>query len=61
MRNVFVTKTFPNHQTIATGLYSEFHGVVDSEFYEPERNRTVRYSEELYQYSNDTLPIWVCY
>lgn len=35
MRAVFPTKTFPNHYTIATGLYPESHGIIDNKFYDP--------------------------
>jgi predicted AlkP superfamily pyrophosphatase or phosphodiesterase len=58
----FPSKTFPNHYTIATGLYPEHHGLVNNSFYDPER-------EELYQIRNrDAVengdwyggkPIWV--
>ena len=34
----FPSKTFPNHYTIATGLYPEHHGIVDNSFYDPERD-----------------------
>jgi alkaline phosphatase D len=34
--------TFPNHYTIATGLYPEHHGLVANNFYDPARN--ARYS-----------------
>src|SRR5436190_21981965 len=30
----FPTKTFPNHYTIATGLYPEHHGIVDNNVYD---------------------------
>jgi alkaline phosphatase D len=33
----FPTKTFPNHYTLATGLYPDHHGIVLNEFYDPER------------------------
>ncbi|XP_058804211.1 bis(5'-adenosyl)-triphosphatase ENPP4-like isoform X2 [Phymastichus coffea] len=59
MRNVFVTKTFPNHFTISTGLFVETHGVVDSEYYDPKINKTFKYSHELFHYNNDILPIWI--
>uniref|UniRef100_A0AAY4DB30 Ectonucleotide pyrophosphatase/phosphodiesterase family member 3 n=1 Tax=Denticeps clupeoides TaxID=299321 RepID=A0AAY4DB30_9TELE len=36
MQAVFPSKTFPNHYTIATGLYSESHGLVDNNMYDPE-------------------------
>jgi predicted AlkP superfamily pyrophosphatase or phosphodiesterase len=30
----FPTKTFPNHYTIATGLYPEHHGIVENNIYD---------------------------
>ncbi len=30
--------TFPNHYSIATGLYPAHHGIVDNKFYDPKRN-----------------------
>ena len=35
MKPVFVTKTFPNHYSIATGMYVENHGLIGNEFYDP--------------------------
>ncbi|MBN2173864.1 MAG: alkaline phosphatase family protein [Bacteroidales bacterium] len=35
----FPTKTFPNHYTIATGLYPDHHGIVLNSFYDPETER----------------------
>lgn len=32
----FPTKTFPNHYTVATGLYPENHGIVANNIYDPE-------------------------
>ncbi|MGH7612961.1 MAG: ectonucleotide pyrophosphatase/phosphodiesterase, partial [Gemmatimonadales bacterium] len=32
---VFLTKTFPNHYSIVTGLYPPHHGVVDNTMYDP--------------------------
>lgn len=58
MMNVFVTKTFPNHHTIATGLYAETHGVTDNEFYDPISGNVTKYSYQLYHYDNTILPIW---
>src|SRR6266404_5833669 len=31
----FPSKTFPNHYTIATGLYPENHGIVENNIYDP--------------------------
>jgi len=35
----FPTKTFPNHYSIATGLYPDHHGIVQNSFYDPELDR----------------------
>src|SRR5688500_5605828 len=34
----FPSLTFPNHYTIATGLYPSHHGLVDNSFYDKQRN-----------------------
>lgn len=34
----FPTKTFPNHYTMATGLYPDHHGIVMNNFYDPVLN-----------------------
>lgn len=59
---VFPTLTFPNHYSIATGLYPEHHGLVGNNFPDPERD--VWYSlkkretvEDRRFYSGE--PIWV--
>lgn len=63
MRNVFPTKTFPNHHSIATGVFPEVHGVLDSTVFTSKdsccSNRSlIGYSYQLYHYDNDILPIW---
>jgi predicted AlkP superfamily pyrophosphatase or phosphodiesterase len=42
MISSFPSKTFPNHYTIATGLYPEHHGLVNNSFYDPARDREYR-------------------
>lgn len=32
----FPTKTFPNHYTVATGLYPDNHGIIENNMYDPE-------------------------
>jgi len=32
----FPTKTFPNHYTLATGLYPDHHGIINNSFYAPD-------------------------
>jgi len=36
----FPSKTFPNHYSMATGLYPDNHGIVQNNFYDPELKRT---------------------
>lgn len=40
LKNSFVTKTFPNHFTLVTGLYEENHGIIANSFFDPVFNRT---------------------
>lgn len=40
LKNTFVTKTFPNHFTLVTGLYEENHGIVGNNFFDPEFNES---------------------
>ncbi|KAM3858557.1 venom phosphodiesterase 1 [Diretmus argenteus] len=35
MQSAFPSKTFPNHYTIATGLYPESNGLIDNSMYDP--------------------------
>lgn len=45
MISCFPSKTFPNHYTIATGMYPEHHGLVDNTFYDPERQNLYKISK----------------
>jgi len=36
----FPSKTFPNHYTLATGLYPDHHGIVQNNFYDPATDRS---------------------
>ncbi|XP_041043321.1 venom phosphodiesterase 2-like [Carcharodon carcharias] len=40
LRAMYPTKTFPNHYTIVTGLYSETHGIVDNNMYDVNLNKS---------------------
>ncbi|XP_065069586.1 venom phosphodiesterase 2-like [Rhopilema esculentum] len=42
MTSQFPTKTFPNHYTIATGLYPESHGIVSNSFLSEDRSEYFR-------------------
>ncbi|XP_042122642.1 bis(5'-adenosyl)-triphosphatase ENPP4 isoform X2 [Peromyscus maniculatus bairdii] len=49
--NVFITKTFPNHYSIVTGLYEESHGIVANSMYDEVTKK--HFSE-----TNDKDPFW---
>ena len=59
---VFPTKTFPNHDTIATGLYAENHGIIANGFYDDNLDARFRFGP--IDSSNDERwwggePIWI--
>ncbi|MCF8388307.1 MAG: ectonucleotide pyrophosphatase/phosphodiesterase, partial [Bacteroidales bacterium] len=58
----FPTKTFPNHYTLATGLYPDHHGIVLNGFYAPDLEKyyaiSKRESVENPAFYNGE-PIWV--
>ncbi|XP_069680355.1 bis(5'-adenosyl)-triphosphatase enpp4-like isoform X2 [Periplaneta americana] len=58
MRNVFITKTFPNHHSIATGVYPEVHGILANDVYDPYYNKVLNYSDEFWHFSDAVIPIW---
>ncbi|WP_228852098.1 alkaline phosphatase family protein [Aegicerativicinus sediminis] len=46
----FPTKTFPNHYTIATGMYPDKHGIVNNHFYSYDHGRDYKVGD------NDVVP-----
>ncbi|KAG2468414.1 bis(5'-adenosyl)-triphosphatase enpp4 [Polypterus senegalus] len=60
IKNIFITKTFPNHYSIVTGLYAESHGVLANNMYDPTVNKTVSLPSSFDPFWwNDATPIWV--
>ncbi|XP_006625734.1 bis(5'-adenosyl)-triphosphatase enpp4 [Lepisosteus oculatus] len=60
LTNVFVTKTFPNHYSIVTGLYAESHGMLASTMYDPvtKKNFSIANDSDPFWW-NEATPIWV--
>lgn len=57
----FPSKTFPNHYTLATGLYPEHHGIVYNSFYDKTTKKSYRISNrEAVENGNwyGGIPIW---
>lgn len=57
----FPSVTFPNHYTLATGLYPESHGIVGNTFWDPELKEEFYYTNPLAMQSKwwGGEPIWV--
>ena len=55
-RDQYITKTFPNHWTIVTGLYEESHGIINNQFWDPKFNETFIYSNDNKYWSGE--PVW---
>uniref|UniRef100_A0A183V749 Ectonucleotide pyrophosphatase/phosphodiesterase family member 6 n=1 Tax=Toxocara canis TaxID=6265 RepID=A0A183V749_TOXCA len=59
MYPTFPSKTFPNHYSMATGLYPEAHGIVDNHVHAPEISRRLEYiprTNDARYYKGE--PIW---
>ncbi|XP_061052111.1 bis(5'-adenosyl)-triphosphatase ENPP4 isoform X2 [Eubalaena glacialis] len=60
VKNVFITKTFPNHYSIVTGLYEESHGIVANSMYDV---ITKKHFSDINDkdpfWWNEAVPIWV--
>ena len=59
IKNAFVTKTFPNHFTIVTGLYEESHGIVANTMYDPVFKSWFHLDNTESRWWNGGEPIWV--
>ncbi|KAL4227311.1 Bis(5'-adenosyl)-triphosphatase enpp4 [Mactra antiquata] len=62
INNTFVTKTFPCHYSIATGLYEESHGIVANQMFDPSYpipNNTFNMKTKDTEWWDGGEPIWV--
>lgn len=58
--NVFITKTFPNHYSLVTGLYEESHGIVANFMYDVITKKHFSDSNDRDPFWwNEAVPIWV--
>lgn len=62
MTNIFITKTYPNHYTLVTGLFAENHGIVANDMFDPILNKSFSldnmniYDSEFWE---GATPIWI--
>ncbi|KAM8777586.1 ectonucleotide pyrophosphatase/phosphodiesterase family member 5 [Rhynchonycteris naso] len=60
--NIFITKTYPNHYTLVTGLFAESHGIVANDMFDPILNKSFSldnmtiYDSEFWE---EATPIWI--
>ncbi|CAC5402295.1 ENPP5 [Mytilus coruscus] len=59
INNTFITKTFPCHYTIVTGLYEESHGIIGNHMYDPVFNSTFGMQTYETRWWNGGEPLWV--
>ncbi|XP_065586506.1 bis(5'-adenosyl)-triphosphatase ENPP4 [Cyrtonyx montezumae] len=60
VHNAFITKTFPNHYSIVTGLYEESHGIVANDMYDPDaKKKFSQFNDSDPFWWNEAVPIWV--
>lgn len=61
MESLYITKTFPNHFSMVTGLYEDEHEIINNKMFDPRLNGTFKpsvKSEEWWDPSGNTIPIW---
>ena len=59
LKPAFVTKTFPNHFTIVTGLYEESHGIISNYMYDPVYKEYFDQKGTDPKWWNNTTPVWI--
>lgn len=61
MESSFITKTFPNHFSMATGLYEDVHEMVNNKMFDPRLNATFMVNvtdPDWWDFYRKTIPIW---
>ena len=64
IKDAFITKTFPNHFSIVTGMWEESHGIINNKMFDPVLNETFApglkeaISDPAW-FSTGAEPIWV--
>ncbi|XP_008277845.1 ectonucleotide pyrophosphatase/phosphodiesterase family member 5 [Stegastes partitus] len=62
VETAYITKTFPNHYSLVTGLYAETHGIVANEMYDPVMNMSFSMeTDSIYdsRWWEEAVPLWV--
>lgn len=59
INNTFITKTFPCHYSIATGLYEESHGIISNAMYDPITGQRFNMGSKETFWWDGGEPLWV--
>ena len=59
VKNVFPTNTYPNHQSIITGLYPEHHGIIDNRMFDPNNGTIFEPGVTEERWWNQAEPLWI--
>eukprot|EP00795_Rhopilema_esculentum_P001476 gene1476-15908_t len=59
VKNVFPTNTYPNHQSIVTGLYPENHGIIDNRMFDPTNGTIFEPGVKDERWWNKAEPLWI--
>lgn len=59
MTSTFVTKTFPTHYSLVTGMYSESHGIVGNSMYDPEFDEFFSMRSHETKWWDAGEPLWI--
>lgn len=61
MESLYITKTFPNHFSMATGLYEDEHEIINNKMFDPDLNATFKPGvilKDWWDPNGKTIPIW---
>ena len=59
LRPRFISKTFPNHYSLVTGLNEQTHGIVANRFFDPDANASFSPNSDASFWWNGGEPLWV--
>ena len=60
--SIYPTQTYPNHWSIATGLYPETHGIINNDVYDPKIKKYFKYDKDQEDepgWFENYEPIWI--
>lgn len=62
MRSMYITKTFPNHFSMVTGLYEDEHEIINNHMFDPRLNESFKAGNSESKWwdpKGTSMPIWI--